>query len=406
MKKFIFVMLIAISTTMASDVNNEIQPKGKAMTLAFEEELRIDPTNAEDDIIWTGARSIVQVNEKGHMFVLDHGGKRILEFDPKGNFVRQISGPGEGPGEVDRPANFNILANNTAILTENKGFFPVFNYFDKDMKFVERKAIKDKGMVLNSAQFSSTGNHIAAFGMTLDQAAVATVGGVFLTKDLDVVTRFPSSKIAMPIPQRISEAGFWENFLADWFRLAPTQQALLVFSPNGKAFSAMNGKYEITRYDDAMKKELVFSKVHKPIVYTDEEREALVENIHDEILSTMTPQMQQFVTESRVRKAVELAEFPPAKPPLHGLVPMDNGGLLAISDYSVVSRRSKGDIFDEKGNYLGSLTLPPVSVNVFAAYFGVGPRMIFQNGKAYIIEEDENEEMNLVRYSYKLVPAK
>ena len=281
----------------------------------------------------------------------------------------------------------------------------MFSFFDADMKFVDRKMLNDKGLILLSGLFSPSGKHIAGFTMTIDQNAVGTVGGALLTRDLDVVKRFGEDKVELPTPQRMAEPAFWENYMAKWFRLAPDRQCYFAFAPDGKVFQATNAAYEITRYTAALQPELTIIKEYKPISVSGEEEAAFADAVHDEVLSSMTADIQSFITEAKVAKAVELADFPPRKPALQGLVPMDDGGLLVISDYSVATRKAVADIFDAEGKFRGQVALPPVSFNVFGSYFGFGPRMFFKKGKVYVMEEDENEEMSLVRYSYKLVEA-
>lgn len=407
MKHCIILFWLAASLAWAGDVENDIKPKGKAQTIVFKEELRISPAAiGREDLTWVGARCAIAANNKGHMFIMDQAGCRILEFGADGKFLRQVGKKGEGPGEFFDPMNLTILEDQNIIVSDTKGFFPQFNYFDAELKYKDRKAMPEKGLVLFSAIFSPDAKHLYSYTMKPKDREKATIGGMFLTKDLTPVIKFHETDVTMITPAQMNQPGFWESYMAQWFRLAPTKQPMMCFDQSGKPYSAINGKYEVTRYTKDFKPELVFTKKYRPKPLDDAERDALVDAIRDQVLSSMPPQVHAMLTEARVRKAVELAEFPASKQPIYGLVPMEKGYLMVLSDYNAKTHASVADIFDPKGQFIGEVKLPAVSVNVFASYFGIGPRMFFKNNKAYLLEEDEDEEMCLVRYSYRIVPKK
>lgn len=68
--------------------------------------------------------SRVMVSNSGQILVSQRPGKTIHQFDSLGNYVRQVAGPGQGPGELSQHANahFNgkilLMSNNHGILTE------------------------------------------------------------------------------------------------------------------------------------------------------------------------------------------------------------------------------------------------------------------------------------------------
>ncbi len=403
----ILALMAASMLTWAGEVENDFKPKGQAQTIIFKEELRLSPAAmGREDLTWTGARCAIAANNQGHMFIMDQGGCRIIEFGADGKFVRQVGKKGEGPGEFFDPMNLTILADQNIIVSDTKGFFPQFNNFDSQLKFKDRKGMPEKGMILFSAIFSPDGSHMYSYTMKPKDKEKAIIGGMFLTKDMEPVIKFPESEVTIVTPALMNQPGFWENYMAQWFRLAPTQQPMMCFDQSGKAYSALNGKYEITRYTKDFKPDLVIRKKFKPKPLDEAERDALVEAIREQVLSSMPPQVHAMITEARVRKAVELAEFPASKQPIYGLVPMEKGSLMVLSDYNPKTRVSLAEVFNDKGQFIGSVKLPAVSVNVFASYFGIGPRMFFKNNKAYLLEEDEDEEMSLVRYSYRIAPAK
>jgi len=54
-----------------------------------------------------GPRSVA-VDSEGNLFVADTGNKRILVFDPNGNYIDQFGSPGMGFGELDEPVGIAV----------------------------------------------------------------------------------------------------------------------------------------------------------------------------------------------------------------------------------------------------------------------------------------------------------
>lgn len=79
-------------------------------------------TESEDYL--PGAISRVMVSDDGYILVSQRREKSIHQFDPLGNYLRRVAGPGRGPGELSQHANahFNgqilVMSNNHGILTE------------------------------------------------------------------------------------------------------------------------------------------------------------------------------------------------------------------------------------------------------------------------------------------------
>jgi hypothetical protein len=68
----------------------------------FEEVFRVGVVEGEASELF-GEIVAVEMDESGRVFILDRQAREIRVFDEKGQFVRVIGGPGQGPGEFSDP---------------------------------------------------------------------------------------------------------------------------------------------------------------------------------------------------------------------------------------------------------------------------------------------------------------
>lgn len=92
--RVLFLFVFAAGLAAAADVPTE--------RLALQERWR---RGTEDDDLIFGALGRVLTDENGNVYALDSQLSEVLVLSPDGEFLRTISGPGEGPGEVNQPAD-------------------------------------------------------------------------------------------------------------------------------------------------------------------------------------------------------------------------------------------------------------------------------------------------------------
>lgn len=78
------------------------------------------------DILETKNFSVSQIgwmdtDDKGNLYALSNFEKVILVFDNKGNYLKTLGNPGQGPGELERPNTFFIRGNNIYIYENYNG---------------------------------------------------------------------------------------------------------------------------------------------------------------------------------------------------------------------------------------------------------------------------------------------
>lgn len=410
MKSLSILCLFLLSLTSFAtdvDVSNGLQPKGKTYDIQWKKEVQIVADGSADHLTWKGSRVMVQVNSKGNMLLLDQGGFRVLEFAPDGSFIRQISKRGMGDAELTRPQNFNITADDHAIVSEYRKGVSNFLHFDKDMNFVKREAFPKARLVLRSVVFAPNGQHFSAFYNAPGKQPGVTMAmnQVVMSPSLEMLQPLAESEVMAWNPKKITEGDWWVTYLSSVFGMVPTRQEMTAYDAKSRLYSANNGNYTITRWSADLKKELTFSKEYKPVKMTKEDRAKLTTPIHKEILSALKPDTRAIITEDHIQRAIEGANWPETMTPIFGLVPIADDHLLVVSKFNPTTEEAWADIFDEGGHFVGTTKLPDVKINVFGSYYGYGARMIVKGDQAYAITHKDGN-MALTRYSYKRVASK
>ncbi len=98
-------------------VANPIQPRDGVQKLKYALEWSVGGENdPQGELI--NRPFDVRLGKDGSVYVLDWGNTCLRQFDAKGKFVRQIGRKGQGPGEYDVPAFFDIDAVDNIFLVD------------------------------------------------------------------------------------------------------------------------------------------------------------------------------------------------------------------------------------------------------------------------------------------------
>ena len=103
----------------------------------------------EDWELLSGVRSVA-FDHADNLYVLDAGNFRVLVFDHRGEFVRQIGRQGEGPGELSAPTGIAITRDAKLAVADmgRRGY----SLFERDGTFVRTvTSPDDRGWVVGSA---------------------------------------------------------------------------------------------------------------------------------------------------------------------------------------------------------------------------------------------------------------
>ena len=392
-------LLLLTLPALAADVENGQTPKGKGVTLSFEEDLRLGPEKGED-YIWSGTKVVTHVDEKGRIFVMDPGENRIVMYDAEGKLVKSVGKQGPGPEEFMFMSTFSRLDNGFVVF-ENRQGKKVYTYLDKDLKITERKEPQPDRRFLQSAYLSPSGNYMACFWMEFGRDKQNVRTGLVDLNTNEPVNLLIDRQLSPFDQSRLTDSNWWSDYLSEWFSFAPQGQGVVAYAEDGSIYTATTDKYEITRWSPDLKSKLVFKRNYKPIPQSEEDIKGMVEQIRGEVLSSLPGQLHSFITEGVVNKAVEKAGFLPRKQPVFGIVPMGKN-VLVIHDYTPKSGEMKVDIFNEKGEFIGVSGLPKVEYVLFGGYYGYYAKLSFRNGKAYGLMLNSDEDIDLVRYKVSI----
>lgn len=385
-----------IGLFLGGDVLNKDIPG--TYTLKFYEDLRIgDPTDPL--YFWADGQSpiIVDANSKGHFFVADTQGNRILEYDTNGVFVRQVSGRGQGPGEYERLFYFHIFDDDSAIGLQIIGADCLFQNYGEGVIFESHERFLSPWSVADIS-FSPDGRWRFAFLFdNTAQKSKMQARRALLDRNMKVVRELGSGDIPVRNKSRYHDPRYWEEQIAGQFKLRFAGRSMVDFLPDGGLLFSDVSKYEVVKWSpDMQTKVWHMQKKYAPIPLLDSEIKVFEENLKD-LMQRALPHLRHVITDNVVRKGVARAEPPDAKNPIYDIIPMEDNGFLVVHDYRIDEAIPIVDIFDKDGVYLGKAPLPKGILWDFNSF-----RIIFKNRYAYAARENEEGDHIVVRYRYRL----
>lgn len=391
----VLCLLFALDTTPI--VKNDVTPKGKKKAFVFTEELSFGVEEDGDEYLWGDADTTLAVDANGHIYVADISTTNIFKFDENGKYVKTIASKGEGPGELASLATFHIFKDGTAmahellLMTATK-----LHFFNKDMSFNRSVTPEGDSRFLLGMTASPDGSMIGTRWTTFEMEKGKRFNhyGV-LNKNLEKVIHLATQPQGMQM-NRMLEPAYLVEYFAGALELAYGKQGVYNFGPDGRIYTAHTDKYEITVWDPTgTKKERIITRDYKPLPNRPAEIAASMERIVDPY--RRFDRLNDLLRPALIERAIDEADVPDAKLPVHGIFVTDKNHLIVIHNIDDVGTQTF-DVFDGKGAYIATGNLPEWA---FVSSGNI-PRMRFQNGKAYTIQTDEEGDNRAKRFSYSL----
>jgi len=389
---FLLVLWLAGSDLMR--VENGIQPKETPWTLELEVELRLEE---DDETFWAGGNQVVQVDDRGHMFILDQRDQRILEFGADGSFAAAHGRRGQAPGEFQGLVSFQILPDGRLLAFENLGGVSFLNIFKPGFVFEDRFQIgAGIPQAVRAAQFAPSGDRLFGLCTRVDpERQVEITENIIADREKGALTIRETLLYWETIsfnPDKADQPDFWAEFLGQrmWVN-AKGKNVYAAFDSKGNVYTAPADTYEVTGWNKDLTRTIIFSRKYKPIPHPQNEIYAYVDPIRASITTQLPPQTRDIITDNLIRRAIDIADFAPAKFPIAGLTMIDDETLMVIHEHNLVSGMGRGDLFTTDGIFRGSFTADNAAL----------PSMIFVGDKAYAIETRDDLQ-SLVRYRFTL----
>ena len=242
-------------------VSNPIQPRDGVQKPKYTQEWSIGGENdTQSDLI--NRPYEISLGKDGSVYVLDWGDTCLRQFDAKGKFVRQIGRKGQGPGEYDVPAYFDLDAADNIFLAD--------------------------GRSLRVTRFDKAGKPVGQFRLEkyCTQIRVDRQGRLYLGENSSVDSGALSSEFKEMVQQLTIRRSGADGlnplrigpFIGQKFMIkAMGQNSMLSTSspyspmsgwdiaPDGRLFVGYNGKYDISVCDSDGKVLFRFGREYMPL---------------------------------------------------------------------------------------------------------------------------------------------
>jgi hypothetical protein len=324
-------------------------PKGALTKLVFREEISFGDSDNEKEMV--AQPGYIDVDDRGHTFVVDIKASNVKVFDRDGQFVRTIGKKGEGPGEFSVPLGIIVTPDDELLVEDMMN--RRLSYFSLDGEFLRNEVLANSLSTINVVM-DSNGNFMA-------RELIMEGNQLFFElrkydKDLNPMFVLDKTEFQNPMQGNFNPFGVL---------------AVYIFDPKGEIYYGDGKEYEIKVYTPKGKLIRRILKKHDPIKITKEDEERILNEFPD-----MAPGFKQ---------GMKFPEYFPA----YEFFALEEGGRLIVRTYKKGKKEGEYvlDIFDQEGRYIAQI---PTRVNA----------RVWKNNKAYSVEDTEEGYKVIKRYSY------
>lgn len=394
---YIITFCLALMLGQGKSVLNPDLPGKVALT--FREDLRFGGNTRDENYLWSSGQSPIslEVDRDGNFYVCDTQTVRLLVYDSKGRFIRQMARRGQGPGEYEHLSGFRIFNDGSAVGYQFVSATSRFNYYNQDMTFGSMQQRQDPWNIADLV-FSKDGEYAFAFLYNPRDGTTSSMASrhVLLDHQLRVLKEFSNLQLPRVNESRFYDPEYWVEQIAGQFHRRFRGRATAAFCSNGDLLLANTAKYEITRMKDHEHVLWKMEKKYRPIPIKEQEIQAFGQELHY-LFHRSFPNLKQVITSNVIKRGIEAADHPAAKNPIYDIIPMESGSFLVVHDYQTDTRIAEADVFSKKGHFIGTAQLPKNLLWDFNTF-----RFFFKNGFAFAIEESAIGENQIIRYRYEL----
>lgn len=394
MFRFLFLGIV-IAPLFAGDLVNSDLPGN--LTIRFQEDLIMGGQLDDPHYFWASGQSpiLVASDSRGNIYVGDTKDNRLLVFDAEGQFVRQIGGEGQGPGEYEKLHGFQIFQDDSAVGFQVKGATSMFCYYGANGELQSQERRHDPWSI---AEMHFSPNHRWSFAFIFNGTTRATkmrTKHVLMDEKMQVVRQLGAGWIPTRDRSRYGDPSYWEEQIAEQFRNRFSSRPMAAFCADGTVLIGNAAIYKVEKWNATLSKLLWrMEKKYKPILMGDQELSAFAGELKD-LLFRSLPEWRQVITSNVVNRGVAKAGLSGIKQAIFDIIPMEDSHFLVVHDYYLTSKKTHADYYDGEGHFLGKVALPDRILWNFNQF-----RFFFKNGFAYAGRTSEDGENQVVRYRY------
>lgn len=363
--------------------------------ITFTEELRFGGLADDNLYNWVGSLFYVLADKEGRIILAEEAGSRVLLFSKDGEFIKQIAGPGEGPGEISRLGQMQFLENGQLAIHDRQRGNAVLEFFDQNYTWIKATSVRSPKYKTLEVALSPKGDLCFYTYNILNQERNEVVQNRSLA-DMSLEVKLKLGETVIPMPGNPTEtnSAFVKRVMANAIKLGNADQSFAAFDSNGDIYIAFRRAAKITKYSPTLEPITTFSVNPKKHVRSQDEIQIYLTDLMEQA-KAYYPDFKGHISLDLLNEVYAEINPDPAKPYILGLVATDNG-LLAITDDDRPKNIQSGELFDRSGRPIGKLKVKD------QALLGEDDniRIYFRQGKAYSLLSDE-ENHYLVRYAYK-----
>jgi hypothetical protein len=345
------VMRDSAGVTIVSNPDSGFLPPDLLPTAR--EELRIGRMDGPAELQF-GAIVGAAVDGSGNIYVLDALARRVRVFDSDGRFLREMGGPGEGPGEMSSRVMLVMLGPGDTVLVADGGQRRVIRFTPDGNPAGSFLLPSTDGEPLRFASLPDGRIVQQARRLPTQDAPIIEERDRLLVRNTSGTVVDTLSLLPAGAGMRMSASGMQYFYFAS--------EPFWQIDNRGRLIYGMNSEYRIEVHDAAGKLERVITKEHSPIPVSEKDRAGILEFMRQGMLRANRPPAEI----DRTFRATAFAEFYPA---YSYFVPGPRGTLwvqrvrtsaeLADRPFNASEVRSpRWDLFDPQGRLAGTVTLP------------------------------------------------
>lgn len=380
-------------------VKNGPVPGGLQKTIKFHEEMSMGPERGEKHQ-WIRP-GVLTIDDQGHIYVCDIPLGEIYQYNTHGDFVRQIAGKGFGPGEMRRANFYRPLPKGGISFSLDASGMGKLIHFDENLNFLRELQAYSAGQLIQRLIISPHGKTMGGVYVNTDhyERKMIIKSGVL---DDEFEELLLLSAIEHPLPTSVdyNDPKRFKRLISRMIKTSFEGVGIVNYDAAGNGYTALSSKYEVKRWNaDFSEAELSFSREYKPQIisesYLEETSEWIANNLRtNAMVGTM-------VTRKLVDEAIELADLPPALPPIYAVIPTGDGHVLVVHKIDLKTGVQVADLFSPIGKYIGTVNHGNRGFVSGAGDFH--PAMVFANNRAYACELNNEGEVHIKRYRYEVV---